>query len=178
MVDIEILNHTLFHRTKSNYHPPGCHTPRDLKNTLGYLAYVLEGSKEFSNIKSFHIKLKTEKETLEGDYIFGAICNSMQIGGGFVKFKKSGVDMNDGLLDILLIKFPKNPAETTQSLIELSQGKFNTKHFEFLSASDITIETEDEIDWTLDGEYQKGEHVVHINCINDAINIITKKKEK
>lgn len=159
--------------TKTSYN-----TPRDLKNTLGYLAYVLEGSKELSSIKSFHIKLKTEDKEYEGDYIFGAICNSMRLGGGFVNFKNSGVDMNDGLLEILLIKFPKNAADATQALIELRQSKFTAKHFEFFSASEITIETDDEIDWTIDGEYQKGDNKIHINCINNAISIITKKKDK
>ena len=80
--------------------------------------------------------------------------------------------MNDGLLDILLIKYPKNPIEASQMFFDLKQEKFNPQYFDFLSAKDITIETNDKIDWTLDGEYQKGNNIVTINTIKDAIHLL------
>ena len=153
--------------TKTSYN-----TSRAMKNRLGYLAYVLEGTKELSSIKSYHIKLTADNQVIEGDYLFGAICNTIQIGGGFIHFKKSPINMNDGLLDILLIKYPKNPIEASQMFFDLKQEKFNPQYFDFLSAKDITVETNDEIDWTLDGEYQKGNNIVTINTIKDAIHLL------
>ena len=37
VVDIKVLNHTSYHVTKSNYHPPGCHTPRVLEKLVWQL---------------------------------------------------------------------------------------------------------------------------------------------
>ena len=39
---------------------------------------------------------------------------------------------------------------------------------EFFSADKIIVETEDDIDWTVDGEYQKGNKTVSIHNIKDA----------
>ena len=155
--------------TKSSYN-----TPRDLKNALGYLAYVLEGAKELTDVPSIHMKAKYGKKEVEGNYIFGAVCNSKRLGGGFVKFNDDTVDMNDGLLEVLLIKYPKNPAEATQTLIDLKNGKFSSQYFDFFSASQITFTTDDEVDWTIDGEYQKGSDIITVKNIKSAISLILK----
>lgn len=157
--------------TKSSYN-----TPRDLKNALGYLAYVLEGAKELTDIPVIHMKAKYDDKEIEGSYIFGAVCNTKRIGGGFVKFKDNLVDMNDGLLEVLLIKYPKNPAEATQTLIELKNSKFSPQHFDFFSASEIVFTTEDTVDWTIDGEYQRGNKKITVKNLKSAISLVLKTK--
>ena len=159
--------------TKSSYS-----TPRDLKNNLGYTAYVLEGAKEITNIPSIKLKISCKERVLEGNYVFGAVCNTMKIGGGFVTFNESSVDMNDGRLEVLLIKYPRNPVELTQCLVDLKSSKFNTPFFEFFSTDDITITSETELDWTIDGEYQKGSKEINVKCIKDAFSLVLNKKEK
>ncbi len=157
--------------TKSSYN-----TPRDLKNTFGYLAYVLEGAKELASVPKIHIKAKTDDREIEGNYIFGAVCNSKRIGGGFVKFDKHAVDMNDGLLEVLLIKYPKNPVEATQTLFEIQNSRFDSQYFEFFSAKEIIITTTDEVDWTIDGEYQKGLPKVSVSNLHSKFSLILNKK--
>lgn len=157
--------------TKSSYS-----TPRDLKNTFGYLAYVLEGAKELASVPEIHIKAKSKNIQVEGNYIFGAVCNSKRIGGGFVKFDDNLVNMNDGLLEVLLIKFPKNPVEATQTLIDIKNSRFDTQYFDFFSASDLSVTTDDDIDWTIDGEYQKGSPEVKISNLHSKFSLILNKK--
>ena len=159
--------------TKSSYN-----TPRDLKNTLGYTAYVLEGAKEITNIPSIKLNVKCEERVLENNYVFGAVCNTKQIGGGFVSFNKEKIDMNDGKLEVLLIKYPRNPVELTQCLVDLRNSKFNNPSFEFFSTTEITFLSENELDWTIDGEYQRGNNIITIKCIHDAFSIILNKQEK
>lgn len=149
--------------TKASYN-----TSREMKNSLGYLAYVLEGVKEIADIKSYHLKLTTNDRIVEGDYIFGGICNSKRIGGGVVKFDDELVNMNDGLLEVFLLKFPKNPVDFTQLVFDLNMGIYNSSMIEFFSTDKIIIETEDDIDWTIDGEHQKGKNKVIIENIKDA----------
>ena len=159
--------------TKTSYN-----TPRDLKNTFGYLAYILEGIKEIGDIKNYHIKITSKQKQIDGNYIFGAICNSKQIGGGMVKFADKDVDMNDGLLEVLLIKNPRNPAELMQLLLDVNSKNFTSPLFEFFSTEELNIETDDEIDWTIDGEFQRGNEKVTIKNIKSAINLLMPDKEK
>ncbi len=155
--------------TKTSYN-----TSRDLKNMLGYFAYVLEGTKEFVDIPRYHIKAVGDNKTIEDDYIFGAVCNSKRIGGGLLKFEEGTVDMNDGLLEVLFIKYPKNPAEIPKIMFDASNAKFDSNMFDFFSTNELTIYTEDEIIWTLDGEYQKGREKTVIRNIKSAVPLILK----
>lgn len=157
--------------TKSSYS-----TPRDLKNTFGYLAYVLEGAKELTSVPVIHMRAKSGDREIEGNYIFGAVCNSKRIGGGFVKFDDTSVHMNDGLLEVLLIKYPKNPVEATQTLIEIQNSKFDTPYFDFFSAKEITFSTEDEVDWTIDGEYQKGSPKIAVSNLHSSFSLVLNEK--
>jgi YegS/Rv2252/BmrU family lipid kinase len=157
--------------TKASYN-----TPRDLKNTLGYLAYVLEGSKEIMDVQPVFLKAESNNHSVEGKYIFGAVCNTKQIGGGLLKFDDNTVDMSDGLLEVLLVKFPKNPAEVMQIIFDAKSGKYNSNMFDFFSADEVTITTENDIDWTIDGEYQKGNKKINIKTLNSAIHLISNNK--
>ena len=159
--------------TKSSYS-----TSRDLKNSLGHFAYIIEGMKEITDIKPFHLRIKTKDNTYEGKYLFGAICNTTRIGGGAIKLPKDYVDMNDGLLEIVLIKNPANPAETVELLADFQNFNTKSKMIEFFSASECVIETEDNIDWTLDGEFQKGHHKIAVKNKKSAITLVVNKGKK
>lgn len=54
-----------------------------------------------------HMKIETDDETIEGDYIFGALGNSFTVGG----FKLKGMqreNLNDGYYELFLIPSPKS----------------------------------------------------------------------
>lgn len=51
-------------------------TSQSAKNMLGKTAYILEGIKSLTKIKSANVKIITENKTVEGNYIFGMICNT------------------------------------------------------------------------------------------------------
>lgn len=158
--------------TKASYS-----TPRDMKNTLGYLAYLLEGSKEIFDAPSYHLKAKSKNHSIEGDYIFGAICNAKRIGGGLVKFSENRVDINDGRLEVLFVKYPKNPAELIQIIFDAQSGKYDSPMFDFFSAEEIVVTTDDNISWSLDGEYQKGCDKIRFMNIKNAFSLILNEKK-
>ena len=62
--------------------------------------------------------------------------------------------------------------ELNKILTALTTSKFENGGIEFYKASEITVESEDGLDWTLDGEYAKGEKRVVIKNINKAVNFI------
>ena len=48
-------------------------TDQTKKNKLGYHAYVLDGMRDLSRLKPIHMHLEADGETLEDDYLFGAV---------------------------------------------------------------------------------------------------------
>ena len=84
--------------------------PQDLKNLLGHTAYILEGIQDIPSIRPYSLRLKNEVGIYGNEYIFGAICNSTSM-GGIITLDPKLVDMNDGKLEVLLIRSPKNVLE-------------------------------------------------------------------
>lgn len=150
-------------------------TPQELKNALGHLAYIIEGSKDIWNIKSYKMKIKTDRNTFEGDYIFGAISNSTSL-GGLLKINPNIVDMNDGLLEMLFIRRPENLNDLGQILTALNTMNYNSPMIDFCSAPSAEIKVSKNMRWTLDGEMAEGENIIKIKNIKDKINIITPSK--
>lgn len=150
-------------------------TPQYVKNALGHLAYVLEGTKSIGTIKSEHLKITIDDEVLEDDYIFGAFSNSTSV-GGILTLDKNIVDMNDGVFEIILVKSPKNLIELTECLIALTNKKYDSSSMlVFRSTRKATIESPDGIDWTLDGEFFSGIENIEVENIHNAINLIINK---
>lgn len=150
-------------------------TPQNVKNILGHLAYALEGVKDIANLKSKHLRFVADGEVVEDDFIFGAICNSTSV-GGVINLDPKIVDLSDGLFELLFIRLPKDLFELNEILLALSSKKYNTKMITFLSAKSITVETAEEINWTLDGEFAYGEEIIKVENLNRAINFIVNKK--
>lgn len=146
-------------------------TTQPMKNMFGHLAYVLEGIKEVPNIKPRHIRLETGGSSFEGDYVFGAVCNSTSI-GGIIKLEKDIVDLNDGLFEIMLIKNPKNALELSAIILSLTNQNFTNEFITFIQASEVVIHTQENISWSLDGEFNSGSSVVRAVNIHNAITLI------
>ncbi len=150
--------------------------PQNIKNILGHSAYVMAGIKELANIKSIHAKITLEKgtpdeEVHEGDYVLGGVCNSKSI-GGIVNLQKLDVDMNDGLMEVLMIKMPRDLIELSDITASILSGTFKAHEIEKYSAHNVTFEIDEGTHWTLDGEYEKGEKICEINTIESAISLI------
>lgn len=151
-------------------------TPQNVKNTLGHMAYVLEGIKDIANLKSKHMRFVADGVVVEDEFIFGAICNSTSV-GGVINLDPKSVDLSDGMFELLLIRLPKDLFELNEIVIALSSKKYKTKMITFLSAKNITVETTETINWTLDGEYAYGEEIIKVENLNKAIKFITNNKK-
>ena len=83
-------------------------TTQNLKNSLGHLAYIIEGIKELPQLKSYAVRAETaEGGVYEGEYLFGALSNSTSL-GGIIKMSAEKVDPADGLFELALVKKPKS----------------------------------------------------------------------
>lgn len=93
-------------------------TRQDIKNMLGHTAYLLEGMKRLSSIKSYAMKICYDDVCLEGEYIYGMITNSNSV-GGFKGITGKNVELNDGLFEVTLVKKPANLLEMNNIITAL-----------------------------------------------------------
>ncbi len=145
--------------------------PQNIKNVLGQVAYLLEGIKSIGNIKPIHLKFTTDSETYEGDYLFGAVSNSMSV-GGIIKLDKADVALNDGLFEVILIENPDNISDLNEIINAIVTKKFDRKCIKQFKTHSLCVQSSAKLDWTLDGEHIQSEREIVIENIHQAINFI------
>lgn len=152
-------------------------TKQEVKNVLGHLAYVLEGTKRLFGIPSYHIKVTHDGEVIEDEFVFGMVTNSKSV-GGFRNMIGKNVVFDDGEFEATLIKFPKNPLELNDIILSLAIGQQDSKYMYSFKAKEVYFESLEEIPWTLDGEFG-GEHdYVHIKNERQSLEIMIDPENK
>lgn len=151
-------------------------TPQQSKNTLGRMAYILEGAKQLFDIQSYHLLIEHDGEQLEGNYIFGLITNSTSV-GGFKGYRGKDVKLDDGLFEVTLIKQPENPIELQMVITSLMKKEINTDLITSFLSSSIKITCENEVPWTLDGENGGNRKEVLIQNHQRALRIMIEPKK-
>ncbi len=150
--------------------------PQTVKNMLGHTAYILGGIKDILTIKPIHARIVTDRGTnrehvCEGDYLFGAVCNSRSV-AGILKLDKQDIDMNDGLMEVLLVKMPRDLIALNEIAYNMLNGTLHSNQIDFFSARNIDVDIEPGTHWTLDGEYEEGRAHCVISTIDSAISLI------
>lgn len=152
--------------TQSSYN-----TTQSLKNSLGHLAYLIEGIKELPVLKSYEVRVETaEGQTFEGEYLFGSMSNSTSF-GGIVKLDPERVDLCDGKFELTLVKKPKNLQELNRVLVSLMSGKYDEEMITFLQTERAVFTCAQPMPWSLDGEYAAGDDRVEISAMPSAIRL-------
>ena len=145
--------------------------PQDVKNVLGQTAYFFEGIKSLAAIKPIHLKCTHDNGEIEGDFLFGAISNSMSV-GGIVKYDKTPVELNDGEFEVFLIKNPDKILKLQPIIDGILKHEFDREGIEFFKTKSLSIETEETLPWTLDGEFAESRGEIKINNLQNAITFI------
>ena len=135
--------------------------PQSVKNDLGHLAYVLEGVRDLSNLRSYRALIATEEEAFDGQFLFGAVTNSTSV-GGFMKLQKEQVVLDDGRFELLLIPTPANGVELQNLIRSLLLRDFQGAGILLRHAACVPVESEEPFPWTLDGEYAAGAEKIEI----------------
>ena len=148
---------------------------QDIKNVLGQAAYFFEGIKSLGTIKPIHLKFKADDREIEGDFLFGAISNSMSV-GGIVKFDQAAVQLNDGLFEVLLIKNPSNVLGFQTIIDGIVKHELNRENLEFFRTKKIIVTSDGDLDWTLDGEHGVSSDKIKIKNIHNAVRFIVPDK--
>lgn len=147
-------------------------TSQDVKNVLGHLAYILEGMKKLTEIKSYPMKVESDEMTVEGNFLFGMVTNSTSV-GGFRNITGKHVHLDDGVFEVTLIKTPQNILELNEIIQAVIAGKSeNNKYFYQFRSKAVKFISGDPVAWTLDGEFGGYHEVVDVKNDKQALSLL------
>ena len=146
--------------------------PQDIKNMFGHFAYMLEGAKDLETLRPYRMTITADGEPIRGEYLFGAVSNSTSI-AGLMKISPEKVSFNDGQFELLLVPVPKSP-QAVQALIRalVYQDYESSEGLIFRHVKHVVAETEENIPWTLDGEYAPGAPRIEIGIEDNGIQML------
>lgn len=146
-------------------------TPQEAKQTLGHLAYTLEGIKQIPKLSGYHAVVEYDDGVISDNFIFGAITNSTSV-AGFLKIDSSKVSLSDGLFEILLIKTPQAIKDLNDIISSILSYNFNSNSVTFLRSKEVRIMFDEPVAWTRDGEDGGTHQDVFIYNCNPGITML------
>lgn len=149
-------------------------TDQNLKSQFGNLAYVIKAISMLPNLRPYHVKINMDGILVEKDIMFGLIINGVRV-SGFDLVKKSDDAIRDGVFDIILVEHTENLLELYNYATGLLNPEAEVKYVYRYQAKSITIESNEEIKWTLDGEEGKPTTLASIENLQQALTIICNK---
>lgn len=150
-------------------------TSQTVKNALGHAAYLLEGIQDIFQIRSLPVRMEFDGQVVEDKFLFGAICNSTSI-GGILTLDPKQVEMQDGKFEILLLRAPRDLSEIAECVQAVQKQKYNCRMITFRSASNIRVEADPNMPWTLDGEQEQGHAQVEVKNLHRAIRLLQREE--
>ena len=147
-------------------------TPQQVKNMFGHLAYVLEGISRLGSLKGYQARVEYDGGVLEEEFIFGMVSNTVSV-GGMLGLPADSVALDDGLLEVVLVRTPRNPMELQGAITALmKQTTDEAAGVRGFHTSRLKITCAEETPWTLDGEYGGAPHVAEIAACRHAVTIV------
>ncbi|TVP48848.1 MAG: lipid kinase YegS [Halomonas sp.] len=134
-------------------------TPKTLKRLLGGGAYSLMGALKAWRHCSYRGTLHWDEKEEQASLLLLAIGNGIQSGGGQVLAPRAKLD--DGRLDVLLVRDFKSVTELTKLISELQSFPADGRFVRYFTTSHLTVTTQaDDPHWplTLDGEARSYDH--------------------
>ncbi len=148
-------------------------TNSDLKKNFGPLAYYLTALGELTNLKSVRLKLTTDDEVVDDDFLLFLILNGKHA-AGFSNLI-SDADLSDGYMDILLVKNCPHVEMAGLFFKVLNYDFVNDRNVKWLRTKKCVIEGNASFHLSIDGEEWKG-LPVSIEFINKILKIYTPAK--
>lgn len=148
-------------------------TSQRMKNSFGFLAYLLSGIREVASIHSVPVRLELDDQVIEDSFIFGAISNSTRV-GRVLTLDPHRVDMADGKLELMLIRPPKDLAELTGCIRKLQLQQYDSRMITFHSLEKLRLHCPAGTIWTLDGERYDAPEDLEISNVYHAFELMQK----
>ena len=142
-----------------------------VKNALGHFAYILEGLGDLDSLRPYRCAVEADGEHFEGEFIFGAVCNSTSL-GGLVKLDPACVRMDDGMYELLLLRMPKSALDLQNLINVMTRMQYDYPGVILRHVRHVTVTTDEELPWSLDGEYCPSAPRVEIENLPAAVQLV------
>ncbi len=169
-IDVGHFNERYFHYVASfgAFTNVSYETPQQVKNSFGHFAYILEAATALGTLRPHELSYRCDGESGRGVFLFGAVSNTTSI-GGIYKLPKKEVALDDGKLELVLLREKAGNPETLWRLIQ--HQLHDDENIVFLHGKQITLRAKEAIPYTLDGEFGGEETLATISCHPSAIEI-------
>ncbi|MBQ4240005.1 MAG: YegS/Rv2252/BmrU family lipid kinase [Oscillospiraceae bacterium] len=137
-------------------------TYQEMKNALGYFAYILEGMSNALSIAPKHAVFNIDGKSFEEDFIYLGLLSTLSLGGNITTLPADVVRADDGRFEVFLAKAPGDIFELGEELKEFTGKNFNGEYISLFKMEKCTIDSETELEWSLDGEPYLGSDKKHV----------------
>lgn len=152
-------------------------TSQTAKNLFGPIAYLAKGIESLKNIVPIKARFIINGEEIVDDFGFCAISNSHVL-GGVIRLNQELVELNDGVFEIILIKYPDDAIGFSKIAAAIASGEMKCEFIRIFHAGevDVTILGDKPVDFTLDGEQEKRIRHAHIVNVHSGIRVVMDEK--
>lgn len=149
-------------------------TSQTTKNFFGRVAYVLSGIAQLPKISPIRMKIETDTEIIEDDFLIGMVCNTYSV-AGMINLKEDNVILDDGRFEAIFIKSPTSPLKLQETINHAFKQKIDSDNFYCFRSSSIKCTSKELIPWTVDGEFGGEYKEATITNNKQAVTFITDK---
>lgn len=147
-------------------------TSQVAKNLFGHAAYSSQILGAFKRLPHIQTKVTLDDgEVIEGDIVYGAVSNTLSL-GSILKMDRNIVDFDDGKFEVILVKFPKNLNEFSKIVKSMISRNYDPNYVYFRQAKSVKFEFDQEVPWTLDGEYGGKGYTAKVENLQKAVDFI------
>ncbi len=173
-VDAGLLNNEFYFLNTcagGNFVDVSYNTSSEFKKNFGPLAYYIKALGEVANIRPVRLKITTDNEVVEDEFLFFLILNGKHAAGFYNVIKEA--DLSDGFMDILLLHNCA-PIELAGLFFKVMSNDFiNDRNVVWLRTRNCTIEGNGNFALSVDGE-RWNKLPITVNFINKILKVFVK----
>ncbi len=149
-----------------------------LQKKRGLSTYIKQSFKNFLSASPYHFELKVQNSKFKVDAFFICIANSNQFGNNFTIAPQAS--LNDGLLDIIVVKKMSRPRIIWSVFKQMKTGKiksheekdFHQKEILYFQTDKLEIMNEEMAPLHIDGDHAPTNKKFNIEILPAAFNFI------
>lgn len=147
-------------------------TPQQVKHIFGHLAYLMGVLSRLGSIKPYAMTVEHDGKVEMGSFCLGFVSNTLSIAG--IKGNPvRPIALDDGLFEVMLVRQPKNLFQLQHILKALTNVESDDKGLvTCFRANKVRIISDQDLAWTLDGEYGGDHRVVEVSNCHQAVTIV------
>lgn len=173
-VDVGRFNHTdfLYVAAFGAFTDLAYDTPQQVKNLFGRLAYIMGSVTRLGTIQPHAMTVEYDGGSLTDSFCLGLVSNTLSV-AGIKSTPAQPIALDDGLFEVMLVRQPQNILQLQSIMKALTNFSDDEEGLvTCLRTSRLKIRSEQDLAWTLDGEYGGDHREVEVTNCHQAVTIV------